>query len=219
MKRLALVVAFVSVAATAAERTIRFSQPAGELAAVSLEVGTGDVTVTACDCQEIRATVDVSGRRWQLEELEVVPKIEGKTLKLALEPRTRGSKKIGEDWSLELPRTVSLTVRAGVGDVRVSGLSGDLEVEIGVGDLRVEDLAGSLKAETGVGDVEVFGHWGNVGRLRLTTGVGSVSVRTPQGKLSGHGLVSEALSEEGPGRASVRISTGVGDITLSLKKD
>ncbi|MGC8915974.1 MAG: hypothetical protein ACP5NF_03245 [Thermoanaerobaculum sp.] len=219
MKRLAVLVALSCTTAFAAEKTLTFSQPLGELAAVKLAVGAGDVTVTACTCSEVTATVTVSGKRWQLEELEVVPKIEGKTLQLALEPRTRGNKKLGEDWRLQLPRSLSFTVHAGVGDVRISGLWGDVEVQLGVGDVRVEGLSGNLKAETGVGDVEVFGQWGNVGRLRLTTGVGSVSVRTPQGKLAGHGLVSEALSEEGPGRWSVRISTGVGDITLHLKDE
>ncbi|MEW5878177.1 MAG: hypothetical protein ACOY7U_08670 [Acidobacteriota bacterium] len=52
-----------------AERTLHFSQPIGDLEAVTVEVGAGDVTVTGCDCNEITAEVTVTGKRWHPGEL------------------------------------------------------------------------------------------------------------------------------------------------------
>lgn len=203
----------------AAERTLTFSQPVQELEAVTVEVGAGDVTVTGCDCSEITAEVVVSGKRWHLEELELEAETHDKALRLSLAPRKYAGKKAGEDWTLKLPRHLNLSVEAGVGDVQVRGMTGALEVQVGVGDVVVAGLSSDLAAETGVGDVEVRGSWAAVGRIRLTTGVGSATVVTPEGRMRGHGLVSESLVDKGPGKAKVSITTGVGDITLRLREE
>lgn len=203
----------------AADRTLHFSQPVGDLEAVTLEVGAGDVTVTGCDCNEITAEVTVTGKRWQLEDLDLEAQTTGKTLKLSLSPRKYSGKKAGEDWTLKLPRQLNLSVEAGVGDVRIRGMNGELEVQLGVGDVVITELVSNLVAETGVGDVEVRGSWAAVGRMRLNAGVGSVTVHTPEGKLSGHGIVSESLVKKGPGKSNISITTGVGDITLILKEE
>ncbi|MFN3413051.1 MAG: toast rack family protein [Thermoanaerobaculum sp.] len=213
---LVLVAMLFATSLPAAERTLTFSQPAHGLETVTVEVGAGDITVTGCDCSEITAAVTVTGKRWQLEELELDATRNGKTLRLSLSPRKYSGKKAGEDWTLKLPRQLSLSVEAGVGDVRIQGMNGELEVELGVGDVVVTGLVSNLTAETGVGDVEVRGSWTAVGRMRLTTGVGSVTVHTPEGKLSGQGLVSESLVDKGPGQAKISVTTGVGDITLRL---
>ncbi len=201
----------------AAERTLRFVQPAGEVETVTVNVGAGDVTVTGCDCTEITAQVTVTGKRWHLEELELEATRTGKTLKLSLSPRKYSGKKAGEDWTLKLPRQLNLSIATGVGDLRVSGMTGELELQVGVGDVEVAGLVANLAAETGVGDVEVRGSWAAVGRMRLTTGVGAVTVVTPEARMRGHGLVSESLVAEGPGKAKIAITTGVGDITLRLQ--
>lgn len=220
MRGLALCLSLIFAAeGHAAERTLSFGRPAEDLQAVTLEAGVGDVTVTGCDCDEITAVVVVSGKRWQLEELGIVPKIEGKTLRLSLARRQISGKKAGEDWSVQLPRRFAVSVEAGVGDVHITGVQGDVEVELGVGDVRVAGFAGNLAAETGVGDVEVSGPWEKVGNMRLVTGVGSITVKTPDGRLEGHGMVSESLSEEGPGTANIRVNTGVGDITLRFREE
>lgn len=220
MRRVAFFLSLVLAAGgQAAERTLNFTRSGQDLEAVSLQVGVGDVTITGCDCTEITAVVVVSGKRWQLEELDIVPKVEGKTLKLSLARRQISGKKAGEDWSVQLPRHLAVSVEVGVGDVHITGVQGDVKVELGVGEVRVSGLAGNLKAETGVGDVEVSGPWEKVGKMRLVTGVGSITVKTPGGRLEGHGMVSESLTEEGPGTANIRVNTGVGDITLRFREE
>lgn len=209
------------VAATsyAAERTLHVARSAHELEAVSLEVGVGDVTVTGCDCREITAVVVVSGKRWQLEELELIAEVAAKTLRLALEPRKGSGKKIGEDWNVRVPKEFSVSVKAGVGDVHITGVEGHVTAKVGVGDLRVAGLASDLEVETGVGDVEIRGFWDKVGKMRLVTGVGSVTLRTPGGQLSGRGLVSESLIQEGPGTARIHVTAGVGNVTVHFRED
>lgn len=215
MRALALVL--FPIALGAAERTLHFSHPAGEIVAVELAVGAGDVKVIGTDGNRINAKVSVSGKRWQLEEIGIASKTVGKTLRLSLTPGKYSGRKVGEDWELQLPKELALAVQAGVGDIHVQGLASELKLRVGVGDIVVEDFSGNLEAETGVGDVELVAAWSVIGPLRLVTGVGSINVRKPQKQEAGRGLVSETYTEEGPGKAQVRVTTGVGDITLRLQ--
>lgn len=219
MRYTAFASVLLPIALGAAERTLHFSHSGREIAALELTVGVGDVKVIGTHGEQIKAVVVVSGKRWQLEKLGIASKTVGKTLKLSLEPTKRSGKKAGENWQLELPKGIALAVEAGVGDIHVKGTSDHLELEVGVGDIVVEDFSGDLEVETGVGDVELVAPWSLLGQLRLQTGVGSIRVRKPQGKEAGRGLVSQSYTEKGPGKAKVRVTTGVGDITLRLKKE
>lgn len=205
------------MAVGAAERTLHFSHPASGITAVELAVGASDVEVIGTDGDEINAEVVISGTRWQVQKLDIASRIVGKTLTLSLEPAKYSKGKADKHWQLQLPKRLALDVEAGVGDIRIKGLSGDLELEVGVGDILVEDFSGNFEAKTGVGDVELTVPWSAVGHLDLVTGVGSINVRKPQGKEEGRGLISQTYSEEGPGKARIRVTTGVGDITVRLQ--
>ncbi|MGQ9495372.1 MAG: DUF4097 family beta strand repeat-containing protein [Thermoanaerobaculaceae bacterium] len=205
------------IALGAAERTLHFSHPAGEIVAVELAVGAGDVKVIGTDGDRINAKVSVSGKRWKVEGIGIASKTVGKTLRLSLAPAKSSRSTAREAWELQLPKELGLTVEAGVGDIHVQGVAGEQELRVGVGDIVVEDFSGNLEAKTGVGDVELVAPWSVVGQLRLATGVGSINVRKPQGQEAGRGLVSETYTEQGPGKAKVRVTTGVGGITLRLQ--
>jgi hypothetical protein len=215
----------VASAASAAERTLHFSQPLGDITTLQLEAGVGDVSIVGSEREDIAATVVVSGKRWQLEEVDVEASRLGSILLLSLKPKFSPGKKLGmkketgEDWQLRLPQKLAVKLQVGVGDVRIRNMQGPLFVQVGVGDIWVSPLASDLRAETGVGDVEVQGPWSQVGKLQLTTGIGSITLHKPEGRAKGQGLLSESLQEKGPGQAKVVVSTGVGHITLRLRED
>ncbi len=209
----------ITASASAAERALSFSQPAEDLEAVEVEVVAGDVTVTGSENQHIEAQVVATGKRWQLEKLEVQARRRGRTLQLSLSGRPPGGRAVEEDWQLRVPKGCRLKVTAGVGDVSVRGMEAELTLRVGVGDVTVAGFGSALKAEAGVGDVDIRGHWPQVGSLRLVTGVGSISVRTPEGRARGHGFVSESYQGQGPGQAQVVVTTGVGDVTVRLQED
>lgn len=209
----------ITASASAAERTLSFSQPVEDLEAVELEVGAGDVTVSGSESQHIEAQVVATGKRWQLEKLELQARRRGRTLQLSLSGRQPRGRALADNWQLRLPKSCRLKVVTGVGDVSVRGMEAELTLRVGVGDVTVAGFGGDLKAETGVGDVDIRGPWARVGSLRLVTGVGSIRVHTPEGRASGHGFVAESYQGEGPGRAQVVVTTGVGDVTVRLKED
>jgi hypothetical protein len=223
MRRGFLSLLLLASTASAAERTLHFSQPLGDITTLQLEAGVGDVSIVGSEREDISATVVVSGKRWQLEEVDVEASRLGSILLLSLKPKFSPGKKLGmktgEDWQLRLPQKLSVKLQVGVGDVRIRNMQGPLFVQVGVGDIWVSPLASDLRAETGVGDVEVQGPWSQVGKLQLNTGIGSITLHKPEGRAKGQGFLSESLQEEGPGQAKVVVSTGVGDITLRLRED
>ncbi|MCX7895597.1 MAG: hypothetical protein N2447_06565, partial [Thermoanaerobaculum sp.] len=104
MRRVLLLVAFVYGADLyAAQRTLNLSQPAEGLAEVVVDVPVGDVTVTGCQCNQITAVVVISGKRWQLEEQDLVATVKGQSLQLSVKPQGREGKKLSADWSVKLP--------------------------------------------------------------------------------------------------------------------
>lgn len=208
---------FFPIALAAAEQTLHFSHPAGEIAAVELVLGAGEVKVIGTDGDRINAKVSVWGKRWQVEEMGIASKTVGKTLRLSLQPAKYSGRKAGQHWELQLPKELALAVEAGVGGIHVNGVAGELELRVGVGNIVVEDFSNNLEIKMGVGDVELAAPWSVVGQLRLGTGVGSITVRKPRGQKAGRGLVSKLYTEEGPGKAKVKVTTGVGDITLRLQ--
>jgi hypothetical protein len=120
-----------------------------------------------------------------LVQVEGYPKLGNKGLSLVLH--------------LEIPRAVRLETNLGVGDARVEGINGDLEVGIGVGNV-------SLKLDQG-----------KVKSVELDSGVGEVALLIDGGRIEGSGLVGKGLEwSQGKGTAHVEVDTGVGDITVEL---
>jgi len=218
MAKSALLMPFLLAACSfGAERTLQFATQAQGIQELELRVGAGDVEITGCQCQEVRATVALSGKRWQVEKLEIRESRQAGKLTLSLAPADHARRHLSEDWTLTLPANLAVAVKVGVGDVVIRQVAGAIRVEVGVGDVRVQELQGQLDAETGVGDIEVRGSWEAVGAVALETGVGDVRLLAPQRRERGEGLVSKSLQLQGPGPHPLKATTGVGDITVRLQ--
>ncbi|MEP0773400.1 MAG: hypothetical protein HRF46_03430, partial [Acidobacteriota bacterium] len=74
-----------------------------------------------------------------------------------------------------------------------------------------------LNVDVGVGDIEVTGEWTAFGSLRADSGVGEVTLRSPDGRQRGKGFVGRELASTGPGAARLRLDVGVGDVTIVLR--
>jgi hypothetical protein len=203
----AALVAF-NAQASDVERTFDFDREAAGITRVVLEAGVGDVEVVAEDTGHITAHVEVTAKKgWsgsarsrrQLEALQLESRVKGDTLYLRMSEDHDDEHHFGEDWSLRLPATVSV------------------KIELGVGDLRILDLAADIEAEVGVGEIRIEGEYAPFGEIGGKSGVGDVSLRSPKGKSEGSGFIAHTLSAEGPGKASIDASAGVGDIEIRLR--
>lgn len=171
--------------------------------ALYVEVGSGQVDVTATETTESR--VEVTGRH--AEEVEVT--LEGRDLRIVVPKRRTGF--FGGDDSVFINATVptgsDLAVRTGSADLAVIGEIGSSHVKSGSGDVRLDVLTGPGSTETGSGDVEVDEARGE---LRIKCGSGDVSIRRASAAMAvstGSGDV-EIGSHQGP----AVIKTGSGDV-------
>ncbi len=205
---LAASVVAINAQASDVQRTFDFDQPATGITRIVLEVGVGDVEIIAEGSSQITAHVEVSAKKgWigsarakrELAELQLESEVRGDTLHLRMSEKHDDDHHFGEDWSIHLPPNVAV------------------KVEQGVGDLRVLDLAADIDAEVGVGNVRIEGEFASFGRIKGSCGVGDASLRSPKGREEGRGFIAHSLSSDGPGKAAIDASAGVGDIDIRLR--
>ncbi len=189
-------------------RTLSFTKNADGIQTVVLEAGVGDVEIVTGQDTAVTAevTLSVSKKSWgasrarrELDALELDAELKAGTLHLRISGDRGGNHNYGEDWSIQLPATVSVSVEHGVGEVTILDVGGDVDVELGVGDVRIE------------------GDYAAVGSIRGSCGVGDVDLRTPEGRHESEGFVGHSLSASGPGKNQIRVKTGVGDVTIRLR--
>jgi hypothetical protein len=88
---------------------------------------------------------------------------------------------VAVDFTVRLPARVALGATTQVGDVRVSGASGPLELATVSGEVDAETALGSVSAVSVNGSVHTRVHaFGDTGGVSLTTVNGSVTAELPQ---------------------------------------
>jgi DUF4097 and DUF4098 domain-containing protein YvlB len=105
---------------------------------------------------------------------EVPVDISREDSKIAIE--TDGGEDTGADYTLRVPTGSSVEVESEVGDVEVSGISGNVTVGAEAGDVRVRDVGGDVKVEAPRGEVSVGDVNTDTGSANLEVGVGDVSL-------------------------------------------
>ena len=221
----AAVLAFGSTARAGGERVLEHRQPAAGIRSLSLDTGVGDVTVVAGEGEEIVARVTLKPRRGgfpffgssskgrrQVEEARIEARRSGDELELGIAGPEK-DRRFEERWEVTVPARLSLDLDVGVGDVKISGVSGGVTLDSGVGDVEMEVSGGDLTIDAGVGDVNISIPVGAVGTVDLDAGVGDCSITTPEGVIRGKSLGCEA-SWKGPGTASIEVDSGVGDVEV-----
>ena len=213
MRILTTTVLTLAVAAPAAAssrlQSFSASHPAAAVHSVAVAAGVGSVEIQSYAGDEIVIEVDVVARRFggrtdrrsqrMLDELELQAEVRGGVLNLRLLPEQRGRREFNEEWVVKLPAEIAVSAALGVGDVRILDMTGDVEVKLGVGDVSIE------------------GEYAAVGPIRANCGVGNAQVRTPEGRERASGFIAKDLATSGRGESSLRVSVGVGDVSIRLR--
>jgi hypothetical protein len=127
----------------------------------------------------------------------------------------------GVSFDLTVPRGLGVTVRLGVGQIRLSGLSGTIAASTGVGDIRASGMSGPrVRLTTGPGMISA-GFTAPPQQIFARSGIGSVAIRVP----SGTAYRVTASTQEGSVRVSVpraaasshviQATTGTGTVTVT----
>ncbi|MEO5617235.1 MAG: hypothetical protein ABIS67_05660 [Candidatus Eisenbacteria bacterium] len=198
------------LAAQAHAREIRIDQrsmPVPRDRQVRIEFPVGELTVEASTGP--RVTLDLSARckgrdsddcRERAERIEVDAEETGGELRI----KVKGYPKIHTggfnlQGVLRLPRELALRVEMGVGEIRISGIEGDLDVDLGVGEADIRTPGRAVRS------------------IEVATGVGDASVMADGGRVRRRSFISSSASwADGRGRSSVNLKVGVGDATVRV---
>jgi len=223
-----LLVSVAWLPAEAAEtRTMTGSADAAGLVRVSLDAGVGDVEVVAVEGDTVSWEVVLKPRRGgffsssrrgeeEVRDARLDAEVRGDELRLEIDSPSR-DQRFEERWTVRLPARLAFALDLGVGDVRIRGLAGGVNIDAGVGDVTVASTAGRIKINVGVGDIDVSAPAQSYGGVEASAGVGGASVNVQGGSNERGSFLGGSASWRGDGPDHISIEVGVGDATVDLE--
>jgi hypothetical protein len=123
----------------------------------SLDIHTGDGSVTLVGSNAPGATVDASGWRG-LSSPRDDETLVGDTLRIRSScPQSFGTNVCSLSYRITVPSDIALTVDAGDGSVHVGGISGGMQLSTSDGSISVTNPSGPLRLHSGDGRIRVSG--------------------------------------------------------------
>lgn len=193
--------------------------PLGQVQALQLTTGSGEVHVRAAAAGEPSAAVATA--QWGLRKPRTTVSTTGGTAQVSSE--CRANVVLGDcsvDWEVVVPAGTAVTIEAGAGEVSVEQ-AGDVEVHLGIGDARLSELsAETVYVEVGVGDVDLDAS-SRPSDTTVRTGVGDVELTMPGpgpyrvAARSGTGTVTNRLVTAEDADPRIDVETGVGEVLLT----
>ncbi len=233
MKKISLVAIVLLASAlsldAAGPRILSHNEPATAIEVLDLDSGIGDVKITAREgVDDIAIEVQLTPRRGgffsskrQAEQaveaayLHVVSK--GHRLVLRIDPPADEDRRFEEQWTIEIPAHIKLTLDHGVGDVVVLGIAAGLEIDCGVGDVDVQALEGDVTIDLGVGTAVVRAPASAYASAEGAGGVGNARLTVLGKRMESGGFVGHSASWTGDGSHQIEVSVGVGDAVITLE--
>jgi hypothetical protein len=151
---------------------------------------------------------------------QVTRRVGGRTLTLGYTCPSR-SRGCGVSFSLTVPRGIGVFVGVEVGQIRLSGLSGNIDAHTGVGQIQASGMSGQqITLTTGTGMISA-GFTAPPRLIAARSGIGSVAIRVPSGtayKVSAStqvGSVRITVPQAADSSHILRASTGTGAVTVT----
>lgn len=216
----------IAVAATAnrsdASREVEFSE---SFDAVSVDVGVADVVVEYDDVSEATVAFRQNDAR---RSYQFDAELDGSTLEVRVVDRWSGfwlpfGNQSAPVVTITLPESLEeldIEVESGVGDVRLEGAFGEVDLGSGVGDLRLEGSADVADIESSVGDITAR-DFSVSGDLTVSSSTGDVTLALDEvpASLTVTSKVGDQTISLPKGDYRVETETGVGDLNLAIDND
>lgn len=206
----------VSVAGqlSATTATAHESYPASDVVEL---VADGDVTVAVGG-----STVEVDREaRYAFDRPRFTADVEGDRLVVAHTCRWWIFSTCTASLDVTLPADTEVVVRTSNGQVRASGLAGDVDLQTSNGRVAVAEVGGDLRVRTSNGEVTVADVRGDAvlsssnGSIRVGGVDGSVDARSSNGRVEVDGVRGDAYVRSSNGRLEVAAVTGDVDAETS----
>jgi hypothetical protein len=186
-----------------------WSVPAAQFGTVVVSVNRGSVTIEAGDASAaaIVATPDYRGKAPL-----ITSRVRNKTL--AVTARCPQEPRCAVGLTLKLPAGVAVQAESDVGDVRVTGLGGNVAASSQQGQVSLTDVTGRIAASDQLGNVTLTDVGGTITAITAEGTISAASLSAAQVTLSSQD--GDITADFAVSPARVTASSQLGDVTLRL---
>jgi hypothetical protein len=183
----------------------------GDIRQVLIEGTSGDITLVPSSGSEVVVDGHAKGSLW-------VPKmstrVDGNRVSVHGKCHVAVFGSCSVRFVVHVPRGVSVRAKAESGDVRASGLSGNLRLAVSSGDVELDALGGGATVNLSSGDIMARGV---VGRVALKTASGDVvASELRSASVSARSESGDVVVDDADVPGSVDAGTSSGDVTITV---
>ncbi|MDO6444244.1 hypothetical protein Q4493_00510 [Colwellia sp. 1_MG-2023] len=190
------------------------SLDASSLTALDIETGSGSLTVVGdAELTEIQVTADIYMDKKYTDNYELSLNKSGSSGFFVAKNHSTSGYWVGNsphiDVVIHLPKSMSIAINDGSGDIEVKNILGQLDIKDGSGGVLVQDIEGDTNINDGSGEIDVSQVKGN---LHVIDGSGEININEIKGNIEiddGSGTIYVSNIQ-----GSADIDDGSGDLTV-----
>jgi hypothetical protein len=213
-------------------RTLSLDLASTGLDTLALQVGVGEVHVTASSDDQVHAQVTLrpkereflgflhwsGGAGRDIAAASIHQERDDKRLMLSLDLDRHDQDEIKQEWEVQVPARLKLDSVMNVGEMSIAGVTGGVGAKLDVGELEIDVPKGSIDADVNVGEIRAKSGSGHHGHIQLASNIGDATLLL-QGAESGvheHGGLGNRVSLDGDGPDSMDLKLNIGEVTLRI---
>jgi hypothetical protein len=217
----------------AGPRALSADIPGSGLDTLALQVGVGEVHVTASADDEVHAEVTLRPKEreffgflhWSnamgrdIAAAAIHQERKDKRLTLSLDLDGHDQDEIKQEWEVQVPSRLKLDSVMNVGEMNIVGVAGGVGAKLDVGELEIDVPKGSIDADVNVGEIRAKSGSVHHGRIQLASNIGDATLLL-HGNESGvheHGGLGNRVSMDGDGPDSMDLKLNIGEVTLRVE--
>lgn len=200
---------------------------------VALEVGVGELHVTASNDDKLHVQVTLrrkerqfmwffhwmgGGTSDQIAAASIEQKTSGDRLTLSLSYPHSSGDDMKQEWDVQLPARLKVDAVMEVGDLSIEGVEGGVAAKLNVGEVSIDVPQGAIDASVDVGEIRAKNATARHGKVQLASNIGD-AVLIMSGSESGyhdHGGLGSKVSLDGSGPDAMQLKVNIGDVSLHV---
>ncbi|HEX5340663.1 MAG TPA: hypothetical protein VFX47_07255 [Gammaproteobacteria bacterium] len=238
MKYLApiLLLSLLPLAAQAtAERTLTAVTPMQGVSKVSFNAGVGELRVKPSPDESVHVKVILErkshnflwffhwgsqGTQHEIEQVSLQQQRQQGSVSYSLAyPSHLDEGDIKQHWEIEVPARLAVKIKMKVGEVRLDGTAGGVNVGLDVGEVVLNTLAGPMQVEVNVGEIRATSASTQPGNIKMSTTIGDIHLNMNDwhgGDTHRNGL-GRSLNVKGQGPDSMDLAVNIGEVGLRIE--